>query len=87
MMHCSRKLTGQIEWVGCSLTIISFLANIDQARLNLEGQKWSVFIPITILIACFVWMFYGVQKKDKPIIVSNIVGIIASILSITTYFI
>lgn len=36
MLHCSEKLTGEIEWLGCSLTVISFLANIDQARLNLE---------------------------------------------------
>jgi len=63
-----------------------FVSYIDQIRLNISGQPGSVVLPIITTINCLAWFSYGFfkSKKDWPIIVANVPGIILGIITAIT---
>ena len=67
-----------IGWMATVTAIIMFVSYIDQIRFNLNGQKGSVIQPAATVINCSFWTVYGVlkEKRDWPIIVANLPGII-----------
>ncbi len=85
-MQLSKKTIGIIGRTGSVLAIIMFLSNLDQARLNLQGSKGSIILPIATFFNCILWTIYAQQRKDRPLMICNAVGIFASLASIITYF-
>jgi uncharacterized protein with PQ loop repeat len=80
------KLTDIIGWSASIMAILMYVSFIDQIRLNLLGHKGSIILPIVAIINCSFWVLYGClkQKKDFPIITCNIIGVIASTITVIT---
>jgi uncharacterized protein with PQ loop repeat len=82
----NEKTVNKIGWFASFMAIAMYFSYIDQIRLNLSGQTGSVILPIITTINCSAWIFYGSQKakKDWPIIVCNVPGIILGIITVVT---
>ncbi|MFA5166399.1 MAG: SemiSWEET family transporter [Candidatus Paceibacterota bacterium] len=73
-----QNFVSKIGWLASLMTIAMYFSYIDQIRLNLSGNPGSVILPSITFLNCIAWTFYGFfkEKKDWPIIVCNIPGII-----------
>jgi uncharacterized protein with PQ loop repeat len=82
----NEKNINRIGWFAAFMGTAMSISFIDQIRLNLSGHPGSVILPIVAVINCSSWFVYGIvkAKKDWPIIICNISGIIlGSIMAIT----
>jgi len=77
-----------IGWFASLMAISMYISYIDQIILNLNGQPGSTILPIITVINCFAWASYGYLKprKDWPIIICNIPGIILGFITAVTSF-
>jgi hypothetical protein len=82
----NEKNVNRMGWFATCMGIAMYFSYIDQIRLNLSGQAGSVILPIITTINATAWTIYGSSKvkKDWPIIVSNIPGIILGMLTFVT---
>ena len=82
----NEKIVDKIGWTASLMAVLMYLSYIDQLRLNLSGHPGSVFLPIVTTINCTTWILYGVfkSKRDWPIIIANIPGVILGILTAVT---
>lgn len=80
------KTVNKIGWFATFMGITMYFSFIDQIRLNLSGQTGSIILPIIATINATAWTMYGSfkTKKDWPIIISNIPGIIFGIITVIT---
>jgi uncharacterized protein with PQ loop repeat len=83
-MH--EKHITRIGWLASLLAVAMYFSYIDQIRLNISGHSGSVVLPILTTFNCTAWMLYGSakEKRDWPIIVCNIPGIILGIAAAVT---
>lgn len=81
------------------MTILSILATISGSVMALANfpQVYKIFkrksakdisaITYSVYIAgALIWLLYGIEIKSVPVLTSNIIGIIASILILTGWF-
>ncbi len=82
----NEKLVTRIGWFASLMAVLMFVSYIDQIRLNLDGQKGSIILPIATLINCIAWVSYALLKeqKDWPIFMCNSVGVVVAVISIIT---
>ena len=82
----NEKNVDRIGWFATAMGIAMYFSYIDQIRLNLSGQTGSMILPVITTINAAAWVLYGSAKakKDWPIIVSNIPGIILGIITAIT---
>ena len=82
----NEKIVNKIGWFSSFMAMAMYVSYIDQIKLNLSGNKGSVILPIITTINCVSWSLYGSlkTKKDWPIIVCNIPGIILGIITAVT---
>jgi uncharacterized protein with PQ loop repeat len=82
----NEKTVNKIGWFATAMGIAMYFSYIDQIRLNLSGQAGSVILPVITTINATAWAMYGSlkAKKDWPIIVANIPGIIFGIITAIT---
>lgn len=68
------------------MALAMYFSYIDQIMLNLSGQKGSFILPVVTTINCVFWVLYGALKtrKDWPIIVCNLPGIVLGIITAIT---
>lgn len=76
----------KIGWLASLLAIAMYVSYIDQIRLNLSGHPGSLVLPVITAFNCLAWTIYGFgkEKKDWPIIVCNIPGIILGLATAVT---
>jgi hypothetical protein len=72
------KIVDKMGWLASFMAMAMYFSYIDQIRLNVSGQPGSVFLPIITTINCITWALYGFFKikRDWPIVIANIPGII-----------
>lgn len=82
----NEKNVNKIGWFASSMSTAMYFSYIDQIRLNLSGQTGSILLPAITTVNCITWALYGSlkTKKDWPIILCNIPGIILGIMSVIT---
>ena len=82
----NEKVITRIGWFAAIMAIAMYFSYVDQIRLNLSGHAGSVILPIITVINCTAWVLYGSlkAKKDWPIIICNIPGIVLGIISAVT---
>ncbi len=82
----SEKSVNRIGWIASLMSIAMYFSYIDQILLNLSGQTGSVILPIVTTVNCIAWASYGYfkERRDWPIIVCNIPGIILGIVTAIT---
>ena len=85
-MTTESKKTQIIGWLASLMAIAMYVSYIDQIKLNLSGHKGSVILPIVTTINCLLWTLYALSKnkKDYPILVCNIPGVLLGILTAVT---
>ena len=67
-----------IGWLGTTLAILMYVSYIPQIIGNLNGNKTSFIQPLVAAINCTLWVSYGFfqKKKEWPIVVANLPGVI-----------
>lgn len=82
----NEKNVNKVGWFASFMAMAMYVSYIDQIKLNLSGNKGSVMLPIITTINATSWTLYGSlkTKKDWPIIVCNIPGIILGIITAIT---
>lgn len=80
------KTVNKIGWFASLMAIAMYFSYIDQIRLNLSGQTGSMILPIITSVNCTAWTLYGSLKvkKDWPLIVCNVPGILLGIITAIT---
>ena len=80
------KLVNKVGWIASAMTLLVFLSFIDQIRLNLSGQKGSAILPLMAVGNCVTWSLYAYlkPKKDWPLLVCNLPGIIITTITFIT---
>ena len=81
------------------MTFLSFLASISGTILGLSGfpQVFKIFkrksakdiAPLTYWIVetgSVIWILYGLELKNLPIVLSNVLGFITTSLILIGYF-
>lgn len=83
-LEINQGIVEKIGWTASIIAILMWLSFIDQIRLNIDGQKGSLLIPIVVVINCILWTLFGLGKKNWQIVASNVPGIfIGGITAIT----
>ncbi|PIT86527.1 MAG: hypothetical protein COU33_02675 [Candidatus Magasanikbacteria bacterium CG10_big_fil_rev_8_21_14_0_10_43_6] len=82
----NENIVNKIGWFASCMAIAMYASYIDQIRLNLSGQTGSIILPVVTTINCIAWTMYGALKikKDWPIIVCNVPGIVLGIVTAVT---
>ncbi|MFN8769705.1 MAG: SemiSWEET family transporter [Neisseriaceae bacterium] len=80
------KIVNRIGWVASIMAIAMYFSYIDQILRNLHGHPGSFILPVITTINCIVWGLYGwfKVKKDWPIIICNVPGVILGITTAVT---
>ncbi len=82
----NENIVNKIGWFASLMAVTMYFSYIDQIRLNISGQTGSIVLPIITTINCIAWTSYGTfkTKKDWPIIIANVPGIILGIATAIT---
>ncbi len=73
------------EWIGIGagiLTSSSLLPQLIKIVRDKKAENVSVFFFIILLAGLALWIWYGVTKKDIPIIATNAFSIVINALII-----
>ena len=72
------KFLNILGWVATGTAMLMYVSYIPQITSNLQGMKGDFLQPFVAGINCTLWVGYGFlkSKKDWPIIVANIPGIV-----------
>jgi len=81
-----QKIVDKIGWFASLMAITMYVSYIDQIKLNLSGQKGSAVLPAVTVVNCISWVMYGYfkEKKDWPIIVCNLPGVVLGAVTFLT---
>lgn len=82
----NQKVFKILGWVATCTAMLMYISYFPQIMNNLEGNKSGFLQPMVAAINCTLWVCYGVfqEKKDWPIIVANVPGIIFGTLAAIT---
>ena len=72
------KFLNILGWIATGTAMLMYVSYIPQITSNLQGMKGDFLQPFVAGINCTLWVGYGFlkSKKDWPIIVANMPGII-----------
>ncbi len=85
-MESSRFFT-ILGWTATGTAMAMYISYIPQISSNLNGMKGDWLQPLVAGINCTLWVTYGILKKPKrdwPIIVANLPGIIFGFFAFLT---
>jgi uncharacterized protein with PQ loop repeat len=85
---CRTQTSDRIRprWAATVTAIAMYVSYLDQIALNLSGHRGSIVQPLATVVNCALWLAYGFgrRKKDQPIIVANIPGVILGAVALFT---
>ena len=67
-----------LSWVATFTAMLMYIPYIPQISGNINGHKGDFLQPFVAGINCTLWVLYGFlgEKRDWPIIIANLPGII-----------
>lgn len=82
-------LVAIIGRVASVLSVIMYVSYITQIANNLDGNPGAPWQPLAAFFNCVMWTLYGFlkPKKDWPIIVANVPGVILALITFITAFV
>lgn len=85
-IHISTRTVDIIGRIASVLSVIMYVSYISQIANNLDGNFGTPWQPLAAFFNCTMWTLYGAlkPKKDWPIIVANVPGIILGFLTFIT---
>lgn len=80
------KIVNRIGWFASLMAITMYVSYIDQIMRNISGHPGSFILPVATTLNCSAWTLYGWLKikKDWPIIMCNVPGVILGIITAAT---
>ena len=84
----SEKNLKMLGWLGTFLSVMMYVSYVPQIMGNLDGNITFFLQPLAATINCIIWASYGLlkEKKDYPLAVANLPGIIFGLLATITAF-
>lgn len=75
-----------LGWVATFTAICMYTSYIPQILANLDGNKCTPIQPLAAVINCSLWVSYGLlkEKRDYPVALSSVPGIILGIITFIT---
>ena len=73
-------------WIATCTAMLMYVSYFPQIVNNIHGSKASFLQPMVATINCILWVSYGFfqEKKDWPIVVANLPGVIfGSVAAVT----
>ena len=72
------KFFTSVGWIGMATSVLMYVFYFAQIENNLAGNKGTFIQPFMAGINCTLWVSYGLfkEKRDLPIVITNIPGII-----------
>lgn len=81
------KFFTRLSWAATITAMAMYVSYIPQISSNLNGMKGDWLQPLVAAINCTLWVTYGILKKPKrdwPIIIANLPGIIFGLFAFLT---
>lgn len=75
-----------ISRLATAFSILMYVSYIPQIMNNLAGSKGNPLQPLCAALNSSLWVTYGLlkHKKDWPVIIANLPGIVLGILTFLT---
>ena len=76
-----------MRWIATCTAMLMYISYFPQIINNMHGAKSGFLQPMVAAINCTLWVSYGFfqEKKDWPIVIANVPGVIfGAIAAITT---
>lgn len=75
-----------IGYIASVLAVVMYVSYIPQIQNNLAGLPCSPIQPLAAMFNCIMWTLYALlpKKKDLPIAIANIPGILLSSIAFLT---
>lgn len=82
----NQKILKILGWIATCTAMLMYISYFPQIINNLHGNKSGFLQPMVAAINCTLWVSYGFfqKKKDLPIIVANIPGVIFGTIAALT---
>lgn len=82
----NQKTLKILGWIATCTAMLMYISYFPQIINNLHGNKSGFLQPMVAAINCTLWVSYGFfqKKKDLPIIVANILGVIFGAIAALT---
>ncbi len=72
--------------IAATLTMFSFVPQIARSIRTKSVKDFSPVTLFQLFAGGFLWMIYGIYRKDPIIITANLVTLISLIILISLYF-
>ena len=73
-------------FVAGMLTAVSMLPQVIKTFKEKKAEDVSILMLVVLLSGVGLWIYYGVQKKDVPIIISNSISLSINLIMIFLRF-
>ena len=82
----NQKTLRILGWIATGTAMLMYISYFPQIINNVHGNKSGFLQPMVAAINCTLWVSYGFfqEKKDWPIVVANLPGIIFGTLAAIT---
>ena len=82
----SEKHLKILGWLATAMAIMMYVSYFPQIINNLSGHKGDYIQPFVAAINCTLWVTYGLaqKKKDWPIAIANMPGVIFGLTAALT---
>lgn len=82
-IHLAQQDKKELDYIGYALIIVSLFITVPQVLTiyeNESAQDVSLFTWVGYTALGFWWLFYGIEKGVKPMILSSILHIIVDVV-------
>lgn len=80
------KIFKILGWVATFTAMLMYVSYFPQIINNIHGHKSGFSQPTVAAINCILWVSYGFfqKKKDWPIVVANLLGVVFGAIAAAT---
>ncbi|ERJ80360.1 hypothetical protein HMPREF1987_01992 [Peptostreptococcaceae bacterium oral taxon 113 str. W5053] len=82
----NQKTLKIMGWIATCTAMLMYISYFPQIINNIHGAKSGFLQPMVAAINCTLWVSYGFfqEKKDWPIVVANLPGVIFGAIAAIT---
>ena len=80
------KTLKMMGWIATGTAMLMYISYLPQIIHNIHGVKSGFLQPMVAAINCVLWVSYGFfqEKKDWPIVIANLPGVILGTIAAMT---
>ena len=80
------KTLKMMGWIATGTAMLMYISYFPQIINNIHGNKSGFLQPMVAAINCTLWVSYGFfqDKKDWPIVIANLPGVILGTIAAMT---